>query len=324
MQRLDDEATLDADEERLYEHYKEEFRAQEQLLQQRLLERFQTECPPDMSHPLVALASLQKLSREMGDREQLGMAFLELMNVASFAQTRDINYTRRFAAAIFATVQRTADCIPEQRLDRYAHTHSFKIDQKNERMAMRADAAVSLSWAHLPSGLLALVDQLSRLKVAATQQIKKGRTHLIILIDEGDAYLHLDWQRKYINIVNDFFGDLKDRYKKKNVTIQIVIASHSLVLAGDVANTMVTNLQEARSDVRTFAAPLDQLAFRSFKSYSVGEFATRKINLLHSKILAREIDEDDRVLIDQIGDQGVRNALIRAIDGPNTKAGDVT
>lgn len=318
MQKVELNEYSDGDVERVLDEAKKSYNSADQALTEMLLEYFRANCPDDLYHPLIALASFQKLAQTAKDRPQLARSFLEMMNAATIVSPLPINYTRRFVRQIFLSAQAAAECVAGQKISLGAEIYNFPINEKLEQFVTNRATVVSLSWKDLPSGLLALVDQFSRLRVAITQQLKRGCTHLLILIDEGDAYLHLDWQRRYINLLNNFLGEIKQENSKKNkqIGLQVVLASHSLLLAGDVTTSMITNLKGGLpADTRTFAAPLDQLAFRSFNSYSVGEFATNKINDLHKDIVQNNLSKDDRQLIDQIGDVGVRNALIRSIAG---------
>lgn len=59
----------------------------------------------------------------------------------------------------------------------------------------------------------------------------------IVLIDEPDLHLHLDWQRKYIKTLIDIFSNLED------TKIQFIIATHSPFIVSDIPkeNIIVLN-----------------------------------------------------------------------------------
>lgn len=70
---------------------------------------------------------------------------------------------------------------------------------------------ITIEWSMLSSGLQALVDQFAHIGDSIATASQQGRNSVLLMIDEGDAYLHLDWQRKYLTLLNRYLGGLKKK-----------------------------------------------------------------------------------------------------------------
>ena len=160
----------------------------------------------------------------------------------------------------------------------------------------------------MSSGLQALVEQFALIGEAVNNAARKGRLSLVILIDEGDAYLHLDWQRKYFSLLNKYLGDLKTQHNLDS--LQLILATHSPLLAADIPGDFVTNL-DSDETMKTFAAPLEEVIAGSFESSSLGEFAAKKINEIYRRAQSSSLTDTDRRLIKAVGDVAIRSALMR-------------
>ncbi len=198
--------------------------------------------------------------------------------------------------------------------DRYAplsRTNYFQIDDfEASRAFVDVDLPIRIEWSELPSGLRALVDQFVLIDEAIAKAVSRARFSVLLLIDEGDAYLHLDWQRRYISLLNRYLGVMKNTYKLES--LQLVLATHSPLLAADVPSDFLTNLDSV-VDVKSFAAPLDEVVAGSFESSSLGEFASEKINDIYRRAKSSNLTNEDRKMIEAIGDVGIRAALIREV-----------
>jgi len=67
---------------------------------------------------------------------------------------------------------------------------------------------------------------------------EKWKTNFIILIDEPDLHLHLDWQRKYIQKFIDVFSTLPEE-----INIHFIIATHSPFIISDLPWECIVKLQ---------------------------------------------------------------------------------
>jgi len=190
---------------------------------------------------------------------------------------------------------------------------SFKINNKQQlESAQLRDSMFNVEWSHLSSGLRALIDQFCGLRRAMDGIHKSGIKSVVVLIDEGDAYLHLDWQRKYVFLLDKFLMSMKSGLKLRSV--HAVLATHSPVIASDFPNELIYRLDaDEEHSNKTFAAPIENIIFRSFESNSIGEVAVQKVKKLHKKILQKSATLEDMALVEEIGDVGLKNALLRAI-----------
>lgn len=189
----------------------------------------------------------------------------------------------------------------------------FQIDSIWALDAIRQqETPIKIEWSNLSSGLHALVEQFSLIDSAISQATTYGRSSILLLIDEGDAYLHLDWQRKYISLINKYLGKMKVHHRLES--LQLVLATHSPLLAADVPDIFVTNL-DASTTGKTFAAPIEEVIANSFESSSLGEFAAKKINQIYRRAQEKKLTEADRNVISAIGDAAIRAAFKEVVQG---------
>ncbi len=142
---------------------------------------------------------------------------------------------------------------------------------------------VDVSWSGVSSGQLAFLNLFSQLH----STIKRVSQHenVLLLIDEGDLYLHPQWQQDFLNKLLSFLPLV---YRKKN--IQLILTSHSPFLATDLPRQNIVLLErnfEGRSRVilpqdsieRTFGANLYDLYEGSFflDNGSISSFALKWI-----------------------------------------------
>lgn len=134
----------------------------------------------------------------------------------------------------------------------------------------------SIEWSGLSSGQWALATQIAALENGISLLSSKGYPKILILIDEGDTFLHLDWQRQYLGLVDDFLGQLKGKYPIES--IQAIVATHSPLLATDIPREFFINLDSPHALSQSFAAPLQTMLNDSFSSGTIGEIAIRTIS----------------------------------------------
>lgn len=149
----------------------------------------------------------------------------------------------------------------------------------------------------------------------------KDINDVLLIIDELDANLHPEWQRK---ILNELILILNESDEFKNKNIQIIITSHSPIIASDFPAENIIFLDKNEKDetvvknsnIKTFGANIYNLLKNSFFLDSfIGDFAKEKINnvieLLNSN---KEFTDDERreikIIIDYIGEPVLRNKLL--------------
>ncbi|MEQ4923446.1 AAA family ATPase [Proteus hauseri] len=168
----------------------------------------------------------------------------------------------------------------------------------------------------MSSGQLALLEQIISISEAIHKLNKKGINKIILLIDEGDAYLHLDWQRQYVYTLNKMLSEIK---KSLHIEcLQLILATHSPILATDIPKDFICRLGLNRNkNTSGFAAPLYQLLNDSFDTQTIGQFSSEKINELIENIKNKKITDTDKYLIEQIDNNLVKNEIKRLLSQYN-------
>ncbi|MFM0684833.1 AAA family ATPase [Paraburkholderia strydomiana] len=161
---------------------------------------------------------------------------------------------------------------------------------------------VQIVWDKFSSGQLALLYQFSAITRSANKLKNKGHEKLLILVDEGDIYLHAAWQRRYIELLDGAMKDLKKRFSR----VQVILTSHSSALLTDVPKDCVTRIdsygEESNKAVKSFAASLDDIVNNSFGAGSLGSFAQRKLKETAENLRKGKISDTDRYVIEMIDD----------------------
>jgi len=195
---------------------------------------------------------------------------------------------------------------------------SLKLITSNDRTRLDQNPGriiFDIGFPEVSSGQWAIMRQTIAIYEALIELSKKPNiTDILLLIDEGDAFLHLDWQRRYILQLNTFLADCKQKLGINN--LQLIIATHSPILATDMPREFVCAMD--RNDYATlhpsFAAPLQYVLNRSFSSRTIGEFATREINKTIKNIKTSVPTERDQYIISMIDDPVIKNEIEHMIE----------
>ncbi|MGH1160292.1 AAA family ATPase [Bacillus mycoides] len=197
---------------------------------------------------------------------------------------------------------------------------------KDYIISSRTHPYITLSWnLRLSSGQKAMLDVFSRFYSIAMDINNLGDKNILILIDEGELYLHPQWQKSLLKDLLDFFKMIYDK------DIQVILTSnspfivsdlpkHNIVFIGKKAggNGMIDALVNKK---QTFAANIHTLLSESFfiDGELIGDFAKEKINWLIN-ILSGDIDnirrneEKIRKLINLIGEPIIKNKLMSMLE----------
>jgi len=138
---------------------------------------------------------------------------------------------------------------------------------------------------------------------------------VILCIDEGDLYMHPEWQR---NFLNDLIKFIATNFKSKQV--QLILTSHSPFLISDLPKECVILLGKDGVEDRqikensSFGANIHQLFSNQFflsENGTMGAFAKEKILNLFEKIpKMKETDlKDAENLISMVGEPVLRYRL---------------
>ncbi|MNM98022.1 hypothetical protein D3C81_1105430 [compost metagenome] len=172
-----------------------------------------------------------------------------------------------------------------------------------------------VGFQNMSSGQLAILAQLSLISDAVKSFSERNIKRVLLLIDEGDAFLHLEWQRKYIGHLNGMLARLKSEYGM--ISLQLILATHSPLLATDVPKEFICRMEAKGSDVApsAFAAPLHELLNQSFGAKTVGEFASRKINEVVSDFSKGKRSEEGDYIVSSIDNPIIKAEVLRRAKG---------
>jgi len=134
------------------------------------------------------------------------------------------------------------------------------------------------------SGMSALVMQFVKIR-EAVKNIHFSKRHgvsLVLMIDEGDVFLHLEWQQKYISLLNEFISEIRSDFSQTFYSIQVILTSHSPVLMSDFPRDCIHRLYEPGTKVdpkpiRSFGAQLPDIVRYTGGAGTVGDFAFKTI-----------------------------------------------
>lgn len=171
---------------------------------------------------------------------------------------------------------------------------------------------LNFGWRDLSSGELARFNILSRFYEVLSHERAKEKNGFIVLIDEGDIFLHPNWQRKFINILNN---DLAPLFGEKK--IQIILTSHSPFVTSDLTKSHIHFFTPiGHNDVdhkETFAQNIYTLFNDSFYLENpMGEFAQDFIEDILNRLNRRKAvgDLDNlKSCINLIGENFIRQKL---------------
>ncbi|BFG77836.1 hypothetical protein PTKU46_58690 [Paraburkholderia terrae] len=268
-----------------------------------------------------ALATLDYQTQRLNRRADAVMAFLEEFELAKLPEARTAKEQRQRQKTsddfrdVFHNTRLIFDSLQGASEVREAGTVGIEFDAKAYRdvnLLVSRKNAVRLAWSNLSSGFLSLVEQFARLYLSVRRLANRRIKSILLLLDESDAYLHLDWQRQYIEHLNTFLAQLKGAYRLE--TLQVLIATHSPVISGDFPAPMVQRLGGEDRDFKTFGNSLDTLVFEAFETDSIGSFAAKKVRELRRRVVSRNLSDGDLRLINEIGDEGLKRAVL-ALDG---------
>ncbi|MBS1511052.1 MAG: AAA family ATPase [Bacteroidetes bacterium] len=193
---------------------------------------------------------------------------------------------------------------------------------------------LNFNWRNLSSGQKAFLNLYSRF-YSLSDQILKGdklKQHLIIMIDEGDIYLHPEWQKKFLSLVIDFVSRIFVLTPEgKRRTIQFFITTNSPIAISDLPNSNViflfnkdniTHIKDSLDDKKqTFGANIHTLFADSFflNQGTIGDFAMAKINylinLLQGDIRGIEDNKDEiQKTILMVGEPVIKSKLLQMLN----------
>ncbi|MTW39754.1 AAA family ATPase [Klebsiella sp. JL973] len=176
------------------------------------------------------------------------------------------------------------------------HLKDHSIIRQIERDELKGH--FKINYNSMSSGELAVMNQFTSITTKLNKLSREGIKKILILIDEGDAFLHLEWQRMYIFHINKLLSEIKT---ENNIEIiQVIMATHSPLLATDVPRQFVFSLDKDATPKFTFASPMHMLFSESFGTSTIGEFATTKINEIYNNFTSKNASGKDYKILEYI------------------------
>ncbi|WP_154660072.1 AAA family ATPase [Pseudomonas parafulva] len=179
----------------------------------------------------------------------------------------------------------------------------------------RVEHLLEVGFQNMSSGQLAILAQLSLISDAIKTFSERDVKKVLLLVDEGDAFLHLEWQRMYIGHLNRMLARLKREHAMES--IQLILATHSPLLATDVPKEFICRMEGKGDEIApsAFAAPLHELLSQSFGAKTVGDFASKKINEVVINSKQGRVSAIDEFVISSIDNPIIKAEVLRRVRG---------
>jgi len=174
------------------------------------------------------------------------------------------------------------------------------------------------SWLGISSGHVAYLNLFSSI----FKELYRSRNDVILCIDEGDLYLHPQWQIEFFDKLLNVLPNLSSG------KVQIVLTSHSPFLLSDLPNQSITVLSSDESCEATSGSDIEQKTFGAnlYELYSnlfflnksrTGLFANNKIKELLKQIESSDTDineKDMKLFSEMIGDKVIKHILDKGVN----------
>lgn len=202
--------------------------------------------------------------------------------------------------------------------------YRFGLDRLAQIQDVPLEGIATVSLAKTSSGMAALIAQFSLIDQAVSQIVaahSRRKPDLLLLIDEGDVFLHVAWQQRYVKALDAYLASLRDRFG----CIQVLMTTHSPVMMSDFPRDHIVRLIQPEGiddtaplaawtwENRTeevglsFGAPLETIIRETGGAGTMGSFAQAAIDKIIDDIRAGVQVRQER--IDMIDDPMLRRLL---------------
>jgi len=169
---------------------------------------------------------------------------------------------------------------------------------------------VRWQFLRLSSGQVALLLLFASIGAALEKLALDGVPSALLVIDEGEMFMHPAWQRKYLSDLRNFVGHYAFAFNQ----IHLVVATHSLIVAGDAPPNRLFDVQSGSMRNGFAMGPKDVLT----RVYGVREFAGEMTESWYKEVVGflRSADRDHareeavRKLVDQIASNELKTYLV--------------
>ncbi|MGR5558510.1 AAA family ATPase [Vibrio fortis] len=166
---------------------------------------------------------------------------------------------------------------------------------------------VDIRWNGISSGQYSLLNMFSRLN----EHLQFDEVNYVF-IDEGEVYLHPEWQRNYIDQLVDFYKRILSEHSR----VKIIITSHSPMVLSDLPKESTNFFGYRNEDNRSFfGANFYDLYSDGFTvNKTMGEFAFKKIKKLSADVKKGANRTELRTSIEMLGDPFIKQVLTESLD----------
>lgn len=204
------------------------------------------------------------------------------------------------------------------------HEKSWRIISAIDNLVdLQSESFIEFSWHDLSSGEESILNQLAQI-YHKTKKIKEE--HVVLCLDEGEVFLHPEWQRKYVYNIYQF---IRRHFNSSNAvnklkSIQIIFTSHSAFVATEFPIFSLTMLNKKinnesneiipRIEQNSFGGNIFQLFKNNFFLEDLyGEFSKSKvreaIDYLKSKDSKIFNEQNIQSFTNLIGEPVIREVL---------------
>lgn len=203
--------------------------------------------------------------------------------------------------------ERDVVVLPDENPSRINFSVDFRIANKAKISALTSlfgDAGdVNVDWLGISSGQKAFVNVFASM-VYELKKYQKNATNILIVIDEGDLYLHPQWQMDFFDKLNTIVSTLS----ADGSHVQLVLTSHSPFILSDLPRQNIAMLEppvtSANGDRdgyqlrrQTFAGNLYDLFYGPLflRTPAISNFAKKKIEGITTELQSlAHISEEQR------------------------------
>lgn len=162
----------------------------------------------------------------------------------------------------------------------------------------------------LSSGQVALLMLFASLSTALDNLMRKGTSSVVLVVDEGEMFMHPAWQRKYLRDLMNFLEHYRASFKE----IHLILATHSLIVAGDAPPNRLFDVKSGEMRNGFAYGPKEVLR----NVYGVEEFSGNMAEALYEKIVtflrtptpSLRGEDEVKALIEQIASPQLRSYLL--------------
>lgn len=196
----------------------------------------------------------------------------------------------------------------------------YKLNQKIDNYSVLKETPNY----HMSTGEGNLIEIFSRV-YSYLVMYEKNAEDIILLVDELETGMHLEWSRRLIKILNKNLSEILETERREK-KIQLIFTTHSPYMLSDIKSGNVimieknqeTGYSEGKVLQNTFAKNIQEIMKENLIDNIYGDFALEKINSMIEILNGEEVQEgnEEELLkeIHLISEPLLRNKLLEMYD----------